>query len=121
MRTIAIIALAGCASISTGKRKWTGQDIALETGFVGATLLDTESTYWASRMPYHECGESNPITGPCGDRVPLAVYTPVVLVGHAVAAHYLPRPYRTLFQALTLGFESAVVYGNYVLGYGVDL
>jgi len=100
----------------SGPRKWTKLDVGLEVGFAGMTVVDTWQSY---HLDSHECAEANPILGPCGDRIPYQVYLPTVLILHAVISHVIPNGrYRTLFQALTLGFETGVVYGNYVLGYG---
>lgn len=107
-----LVFLVACS----GPRKWTKLDVGLEAGFVAATFVDT----WQSvRSDVNPCAESNPITGPCGDRIPYQVYVPAALIIHAAITHAIPTGrYRTLFQGLTLGFEAGVVYGNYVLGFG---
>lgn len=83
-----------------------------------AVGVDAEQTAWNNKLGDDRCGESNPIVGPCGDRLPVGVYVPVVLLLHTGAAHAIPHGrWRTAFQTLTLGFEAAIIYGNYVLGY----
>lgn len=116
---ITVIALStACASVQKSKRRWTGMDIALETAFVGAVLMDAEQTAWNNKLGDMRCGESNPVLGPCGDRVPVDVYVPAALLLHTGASFLIPHgKWRTAFQALTVGFEAAVIYGNYVLGY----
>jgi hypothetical protein len=100
----------------SGPRKWTKLDVGLEVGFSGAVIVDA---WQSSHSAIHECTESNPILGPCGDRVPLSVYVPAIMILHAAISHAIPTGrYRTLFQAMTLGLEIGIIYGNYILGYG---
>lgn len=118
MLAASVLLVTGCASMTTGKRRWDGTDIGMQTAFTTAVLLDAEQTVWNNKLGDMRCGESNPIVGPCGDRVPVGVYVPAVLLLHTGVAHAIPHGrWRTLFQAATIGFESAIIYGNWVLGY----
>lgn len=91
-------------------------DAALEMGFVVATMLDAEQTDTITR----DCREANPIIGECGERMNPGLYFPIVLAAHFVATALLPNgPWRTTFQALTLGIEAKTVHGNWIDGFRI--
>jgi hypothetical protein len=96
-----VVALVGCES-------WTHRDTALEAAFFAATTVDWQQTQDITA----DCGEVNPVLGPCGQRVPVGVYFPLVLAAHAAISSLLPPSWRTTFQAFTLGTEISTTYWN---------
>lgn len=63
------------------------------------------------------CNEINPIIGECGQRVPLAVYLPAVVLGEVLIAYSLPPKWRKLFEGFALGLETHTIWSNYENGY----
>ena len=98
---VAIAGSAGCAS-------WSRRDTALEAGFFVATTVDWQQTQDITLA----CDEVNPVIGTCGQRVPVSLYFPVLLVAHAAIAALLPPRWRTAFQAFTAGMEVSTTYWN---------
>lgn len=111
IRAVAIVAVlsGGCVS-----RPWTKTDTALEAACVGLAVLDLNQTTQITR----DCMEGNPILGPCGDRVPPAVWFPTMIVLHAITSYLLPSDWRHAFQGVTVGFQTHVSITNWRAGYG---
>jgi hypothetical protein len=106
-KLIAALALtSACAS-------WRPSHYAAEGAFVAVTLLDWSQT----RGITHDCIESNPIIGKCGERAPLAFYFPVTLALHWAVSALLPARARGWWQGVSLGVESEVVVTNWMGGY----
>jgi hypothetical protein len=103
-----VLALFGCQG-------WRKQDTALEVAFVGTALVDWHQTISIT----HDCVETNPMIGNCGDTVTPNLYFPVVLVAHAAIAACLPHTWRTVFLAFTTGIEASTIWGNERAGYEV--
>jgi len=101
---------SGCA---TAGRGWTTADTAAQATFAAALAID-----WAqSQSITMHCAEENPVIGPCGDRVPLGVYIPAVLVAELAAAVVLPPRYRRMVEGVAVGAELHVVWMNNALGW----
>jgi hypothetical protein len=100
------IALVLAAAL--GCNNWTHKDTALEAAFFVATTLDWQQTAEITSM----CDEINPIMGACGQRIPVGVYFPVLLMAHAAIASVLPPSWRSTFQGLTVGMEATTTYWN---------
>ncbi len=104
MRTwwlVIVLGLSACA-------QWSRKDSALEASFIAVTTIDWGQT----DSIVARCGETNPIMGWCGQRVPVGVYFPVSLMAHAAIAALLPPSWRTIFQSATLGMETTTAYWN---------
>lgn len=112
MRALLLLA-SGCCSLGS---HWSTANTAAELGFAALATVDALQ----SRNAVEMCSESNPVIGPCGDRVPPVAYYPLSVVVHVAVALTLPARYRTWFQAATVGVEADQVYENHALGYHVD-
>lgn len=103
--------LGGCAG-------WSKTDTIAEAGFAAATTVDGLQSVGIT----HGCAEANPVIGPCGERVPLGIYMPSMVVLHAAVSALLPRgAWRRGWQMATLGVEGGAAYSNYLLGWGPGL
>ncbi len=105
-----LIILSLCLGACGG---WTRKDTLLEIANAGVTAVDWHQT---EKIVYF-CQEQNPIIGVCGDRAPVDIYMPSMILVHAGISMLLPPKYRTLWQAVSLGIESETVYSNYASGY----
>jgi hypothetical protein len=107
---IALIALIGCGGIQK-------KDIALETAFAGALVLDYKQTQQIT----DQCFEWNPIIGQCGQRVPPTIYFLLGTLIHAGVTAVIPNgSWRTLFQGLTLGIEAETIHTNRLEGVTIE-
>ena len=98
-----ILALA-----TTSCAPWTKQDTALELAFAGTAAIDWHQTESITGS----CMELNPMIGRCGDGVPTSIYFPVAIAVHAAISACLPKTWRTVFQAFTVGVEAATIVAN---------
>lgn len=107
---VIVLSLTACAP-GLGRPPGVG-DVALETVFLGALVVD-----WAQSGKYTaSCREDNPVIGKCGDRVPLDLYIPLVAVTHAVIGWILPRgAWRSAWLGVTTGLEVDTVYSNKIV------
>lgn len=109
--TLFALALASCSHEFHAKRKPTPLDISLQASFYVSAAIDLRQSYKMTEL----CSEANPITGPCGDRVPLYIYAPVALIGHAAISYLLTGHWRTTWLGVTFGAEASIVYSNWVI------
>ncbi len=106
-----LLALACCTPAT-----WSRTDTVLEATF-GATLA---ADYLQTRQVTADGKEGNPVMGHRGERMPPAVYFPAVAVAHVAAARCMPRPWRTIFQAFTVGWQVDAIHTNWDAGYAVE-
>lgn len=112
MRRLALLlAVAGCQPAT-----WSRTDTALEVTFAAALAAD----YLQTRQIVADGMEGNPIMGARGERMPPALYFPASLVAHLVVASCLPRPWRSIFQGVSIGWQAAEVGHNAEHGYAVE-
>lgn len=88
---------------------WQKRDTALEVAFVAVAAIDWKQTIWITE----HCYETNPMIGRCGELISPSIYFPIAIVLHAAVAALLPRPWREVFQAFTIGMEASTVYMNH--------
>lgn len=111
----ALFAIASLATLGCAGARVSAVDVAGEVAFGVVLAADWAQTVDITRDGY----EKNPIIGRRGERVPPAVYFPVMFVLHAAAAWLLPRPFRNAWQAGWVIAEGVVVWNNAVAGYGL--
>ncbi len=101
------VGLAGCGGLGY-------RDAALEGAFAATMVVDAMQT----RQITAACRESNPVIGMCGERLSPFAYFPLVAVAHAGISAAIPRgPWRTTWQAFSLGVSVDVVHTNYIAGF----
>jgi len=94
---------------------WTALDVTLQLTTSAVLVAD-----WAqTRAITGDCSEANPIMGLCGEKLSPDIYFPVVIVGHALLMHALPRSWRRVAQGITIGVQAHTVHSNYQAGYSV--
>ncbi len=104
------LALAGCTPAS-----WSRTDTAVEAS-IGALMV---ADYLQTRQIVVDGMESNPVMGERGERMPPAVYFPAAAVAHLATARCLPRPWREVFQGVTIGWQLYAIRDNWSAGYEV--
>lgn len=113
MRVLVLVLLSGCCYVRA--QRWSRVDTALATTYVAASLLDWYQT--ANGGILTRCKEQNPILGPCGERVPLALYIPVGDAAILGLAYLVPDRWRPAVLGLLAGAELDTVYVNHFLAY----
>lgn len=114
--SLALLLAAGRARAGEDAWEWRAQDTVLELGFVAANTAD-----WLQTQAFVRHGwgpEVNPFLGERPSAARLALYEVSVMAGHAAVARLLPRPWRTAWQAVWIGFEVSMVCRNAATGYG---
>lgn len=99
----------------SGGDAWTDRDTAAEMVFGLAMVGD----YLQTRQIARQGLEMNPIMGRRGERVKPEIYFPATLILHVATAWALPRPYRNVFQALSITVETGFVGYNLRLGWSI--
>lgn len=95
--------------LTSGCTRYPKADALFEGGVVASMAADMATTYTATRW----CTEANPIIGHCGDRMPVAVYFPLVAAVHLGISYLIPPGrWRTGFQALIIGVEGHAAFRN---------
>jgi len=113
--------------------KWTTLDYTLQSAVITTQVIDwgqtldiaksqpkvlSEGDGW--RMIQRRRSEINPILGdhPSVGRVNTYFISSIIL--NSVVAHYLPKPYRNIFQVLSIGCESYFISRNYHVGLKIN-
>lgn len=107
--------------------EWTKTDTALQSVYTVLHVIDWGQTNnqakndWRRVVGQHMGGwdlyatreEINPILGKRPSVGKVNAYFASTLVAHTIISYVLPKPYRTLWQASTIGLELYVVGQNY--------
>jgi hypothetical protein len=90
-------------------RDWTWHDTALEVTYAAVQTVD-----WMQTRAFLAQGrlETNPILGSRPTRAQLLAYNLVTLTLHAAVSYALPRPYREIWQVVSIGVEAWQVGSN---------
>jgi hypothetical protein len=106
------VAVLSCAFAGCGGYAY--RDAAFEGAFAATMVVDALQTSSITA----ECRESNLILGECGERVPLAVYFPLVALAHVgISAAIAKGTWRTAWQSFSLGVALKVTHTNYMAGF----
>lgn len=100
-RLVLLAALGGCLSPAQ-------RTTALAIAATGVTIVDWHQTRDITR----NCTELNPVIGPCGERVPVDVYFPVVLSGALMLAAALGGTWGDAVLAGLAGAELSTIWSN---------
>ncbi len=102
--------------------EWTWTDTGLELALVGLAVADRQQTleFTQNHDKYPTWTESNPFLGrhPSRDKLNAAIV--LGLGAHYLIARELPRPFRTIWQAVFIGIEIDAVSCNYMGGVRVS-
>jgi hypothetical protein len=94
--------------------KWTVTDIVLESAFIGLMAVDMGTTL--DQKNHAHLYEQNSILGRHPSDAKIIGYMTGGVILHAVVSHYLPKPWRNIWQIVFIGIESNSVYNNFRLG-----
>jgi len=129
MRTLALLLLAGCASIAQAEGlnldPWTTGDTVRQGALTALLVADWAQT---RHMATHSCPESNPTCAvPFGEGGGAHAfigshpsvgqvnnYFAASVIGHAAISYMLPRGWREGWQYVWIGIEAQTVRTNYV-------
>ena len=102
-------ALSGCCY-----KNWTDRDVLLQGTIIGLQAVD-----WGQTQGITADGrELNPIVGAHGERVPLNLYAPAIMVCNVLVSAVLPHGWmRTSWQVGTVGVQTWSVVHNHNAGY----
>lgn len=118
-RCLVLVALlAADAAVASDRWEWRRSDTALQATYTVLHLVDwSQSIDIARRAPAHPLWqEGNPILGSFPSERRVHAYMAATLVGHALIARALPRPYRSVWQCITIGLETSAVGMNFSSG-----
>lgn len=107
--------LGAIAGLMLAAAPWTKADTAFEVTGAALHIADWGQTVWIARHPRLQ-SETNPVLGKHPTTARVHAYFAVTLVGHALIARALPRPYRTAWQAVWIGVEAMHVETNRAMG-----
>lgn len=102
-------------------RAWSTTDKALQAAFTAAALTDWVQTHTGIIPKGSGFEEANPLLGKHPSPVKLALGAGGATLAHALVSHYLPQPYRRIWQLGGLGVEAGVVQRNHHDGVRVNL
>ena len=93
---------------------WTTLDTALQIAFTAVAVMDWRQTRDIHNHP--AAHEENRYLGAAPDARKINTYFTVMIVGHAAASYYMPKPWRTVWQAVWIGTEWETVRWNRSMG-----
>jgi hypothetical protein len=103
------LALLAIRPARASDRDWTWHDTVLEATYFGVQAVD-----WMQTRNFLARGdlETNPILGSRPSRGALLGYNLVTLTLHAAISYALPKPYREIWQVVSIGVEGWQVGSN---------
>ncbi len=102
--------------ISTPAYAWTKADTQRQLVYSVLHVIDWGQT---RDVVLHGYPERNLFLGNYPSTQQVDNYFALTLIGHSLIAYYLPDSYRKQWQSITIGFEIAIVMGNYSVGINV--
>lgn len=117
MKRLALALLLGCG-LCAQDRSWTKTDIAMEVACEASLVADWGQTLDLShQLPNRpELSEDNFFLGNRPSRGAVNIYFISWLILHPIIADRLPGRVRTVFQCVTIGYESTVIGHNTSIG-----
>lgn len=106
---LALVLMVGCG------KPWTTTNKVLMTSTFTMIMTDFAQT----TEIVNDCAEMNPIIGPCGERVHIMIYFPVVITAIAVMTDTLPPRWRNYLLGTLTVTQSYNTYRNEKLGWHV--
>lgn len=108
-----ILLLLLLAPLRTRPSDWSKTDTTLEATLVAVSVAD----YLQTRHIASHCLEANPILGSCPSNKKITLYFTASIASHIAIAAALPKPWRTIFQVSSIGWEGRVVSLNIQHGF----
>ena len=102
-------------------QQWTAMDSAMEAVSVSTILFDGFQTHQLlferpnNRDGGYQFIETNPVLGRRPSRAKFWIYESSVVGLHIGVAAMLPKPWRTIFQSVTIGMQGVTIYYNWSL------
>lgn len=95
--------------------EWTGEDTAREVVYLGFHVVDWGQTLDIADHPdrWHE---NNAVLGSHPSRGEVNRYFALTALLHPVVSYLLPRPYREVWQYVTIGVELGATVNNARIG-----
>lgn len=111
LRSIIVLALLIEAGAVSALDRWTTRDTIGEALYTAAHCADWSTTAqiakWNGRCFDGHCfAESNPILGDHPSLARVNAYFALTLVAHAAVSALLPKPYRSIWQAVSFTVEA---------------
>jgi hypothetical protein len=107
-----LLTLTSCAG--SGAR-WNKEEKALEAAYLTLHVIDWGQTRYVAKHP-EEYRERNPILGQHPSTEQVDTYFIATALLHPLVTHYLPRPYRRWWQAISITMGGACVINNASVG-----
>jgi len=118
--TIKLLILLGFMVVSSAANAWSKKDTYWETAYLVTHIADWGQTRdIASQCESGRYYETNPIMGKCPSSQTVNAYFIGTALMHYGVAHMLPRKYRRMFQAGTIGMELSYITNNASIGLNV--
>lgn len=115
VKTLIIFLVMMFASPCYAADPWTKTDIALEAIYQLTCAADWLQTRYIAANP-ERYRELNFILGDHPSIRKVDLYFLTMGIAHCVVSHYLPKPYRSIFQVAGIVVEVDAVRHNYILG-----
>jgi hypothetical protein len=113
LRPIVLIMILGCGSYVN--KPLRPAEYAMAGVFAATATVDWHQTQYHIQP---QCMEWNPVIGPCGNRMQVSIYMPLVVFGTLAIAKVLPEKYRLPYLAAMAGSEFSTIITNHLGGYG---
>ncbi|MDH5256795.1 MAG: hypothetical protein OEX07_02265 [Gammaproteobacteria bacterium] len=118
--TVKILILMIIMFVSTAANAWSKKDTYWETAYLVTHVADWGQTLdISSQCQSGTYYETNPIMGKCPSAQSVNAYFIGTALLHYGVAHMLPRKYRRMFQAGTMGMELSYITNNASIGLNV--
>lgn len=117
-----LTAIAITFAFTTNAQAWTDEDTMWETAYLAAHITDWGQTrdisaHCSTTGKYYE---TNPILGDCPSQQMVNTYFLGTALAHITVARMLPKKYRRMFQAGTLGMQINFINNNKEIGLKIN-
>jgi hypothetical protein len=99
--------------------KWSTQDKSLEATYLVLKFVDWRQTRYIAKNP-DKYYEMNPMLGKHPSTKEVDAYFITTAILHPIVSHYLPKKYRTWWQAITITMSGTCVVNNFAVGIKMD-
>ena len=107
--------IAPNANAASDRDAWTPVDTGLQLTYTALAVADWNQTLHIARNP-ERFYEKNDTLGRHPDKGRVNAYFATTIAVNAVIAALLPKPYRTFWQAVWIGYAGDTVRKNHQLG-----
>ncbi|MDH3325974.1 MAG: hypothetical protein OEM38_04570 [Gammaproteobacteria bacterium] len=118
--TVKLLVLLTIIFVSSAANAWSKKDTYWEAAYLATHVADWGQTLdISSQCQSGAYYETNPIMGKCPSSQTVNAYFIGTALLHYGAAHMLPKKYRRMFQAGTMGMELSYITNNASIGLNV--